>query len=81
LAKFALSEKLRGQDPAVGPDLLLAALEVVLKAANLVGGRFLVVDTQNTRAFKFYQRNGFVPVQGVDGRLIIKMSAIRSSFA
>ncbi|WP_459968180.1 hypothetical protein [Nocardioides pyridinolyticus] len=77
LAKLAMCEALRGKKPPAGDLLLLAVFETVLKAADLVGGKFLVTDTKHERAAEFYARNKFEPIEGDESRLIIKMSAIR----
>lgn len=80
LAKMALCERLRGSDPPVGPFLLLEAFRTAVAAADLIGGRFLVVDTQHERAARFYEANQFERIPGTN-RLIIKMSAVRKVFA
>lgn len=79
LAKMALCERLRGSNPPVGPLLLLEVFRTALAAAELIGGRFLVVDTQHDRAARFYRENKFDPIEGTQ-QLIIKMSAVRKVF-
>ncbi|MCW2763621.1 MAG: GCN5-related N-acetyltransferase [Marmoricola sp.] len=81
LAKMALSEDLRGEDPPWGPRLLLAAFEVVVQAADLVAGKFLAVDAQHERTFDFYKRNGFEPVEASRIQLLMRISTIRKIFA
>lgn len=77
LAKLALCTDLRGQDPRLGPDLLLDALETVVTAANAAGGRLIVVDTMNDRAHEFYRRADFQPIPSSD-RLVMRVSTARA---
>ena len=81
LAKFALCEQLRGKSPKMGPRLLVEALTIAVAAADLVGGQFLAVDAMHKATHDFYERAGFVPVEGDPERLIQKFKAIRAAIA
>lgn len=78
IGKLALDVRLRNQKPPLGVDLLLDALEKVLKAADAAGGRLIAVDTVNDRARRFYEEHGFRRL-GDSGRLIMKVATARES--
>lgn len=78
IGKLALDKSLRGQDPPLGPQLVLAALAQVVEAANRGGGQVIVVDADNADLIAFYERCGFLST-GVEGqlRLYMKVSTAR----
>lgn len=65
----------------MGTALLLDALDRALQAADIVGGRLLVVDTRNERASRLYKRHDFTPLQSDPSRMVVRMSIIRQAFA
>lgn len=81
LAKLALCHTLQGRTPSMGTALLLDALDRALQAADIVGGRLLVVDTRNERASRLYKRHDFTPLQSDPSRMVVRMSIIRQAFA
>ncbi|EWT04023.1 hypothetical protein N864_16550 [Intrasporangium chromatireducens Q5-1] len=83
LAKLAIAEHLRGQEPKQGHALLYEAFRVALEAADLVGGRYLVVDPQSDALVPYYEDLGFELAEGDADqglRMLLKMSAVRRAF-
>jgi predicted N-acetyltransferase YhbS len=78
IAKLALSQHLMGS--GLGGQLLLDALETVARAADLAGGRLVVVDAIDSRAHGFYARFGFTPIQA-STRLFVRIDAVIASLA
>jgi GNAT superfamily N-acetyltransferase len=78
IAKLALSRHLMGG--GLGGQLLLDALETVAAAANVAGGRLVVVDAIDERAHGFYEHYGFTPIAG-GVRLFARIDAVRASIA
>jgi ribosomal protein S18 acetylase RimI-like enzyme len=76
LAKLAIHVDLAGS--GLGRHLLVDAFEVCLAAADLIGGRFLVVDAIDEAAACWYERRGFVRIAGMT-RLFLKTSTIEAS--
>ena len=74
LAKLALCTDLRGQ--RLGDQLILDVLGVILQAANLVGGRFIIVDAQNNKVLQRYQDWDYTPIEG-SYRLWMKVQTAR----
>ncbi|WP_338751852.1 GNAT family N-acetyltransferase [Janibacter alittae] len=72
IARLALHRDLQGQGE--GAQLLLSALEVCLAAADVGGGRIIVVDPIDETARAFYETFGFTPTKGPGDRLVMKMS-------
>lgn len=77
LARLALDQRLHGQ--GLGEQLLISALERIVRASAQVGGRFVVVDAVDEAAVAFYRRYGFhvSPVRG--RRLVRKMNDIAAA--
>jgi GNAT superfamily N-acetyltransferase len=77
LARLALDQRLHGQ--GLGEQLLISALERIVRAATQVGGRFVVVDAIDEAAVAFYCHYGFrlCPISG--RRLVRKMSDIAAA--
>jgi GNAT superfamily N-acetyltransferase len=78
IAKLALSRHLTGK--GLGGQLLLDALETVAAAANVGGGRLVVVDAIDERAHRFYAHYGFTPIAG-GMRLFARIDAVSASIA
>ncbi len=64
----------------LGGQLLIDALETVTAAANVAGGRLVVVDAIDERAHGFYARYGFTPIAG-SMRLFARIDAVSASIA
>jgi GNAT superfamily N-acetyltransferase len=79
LARFALDRSIQGQQ--LGDDLLLDAVEVIVRAASTAGGRLIVVDALSHRAAAFYQRRGFVPIKGDPLRLVMKVETAKRALS
>ncbi len=52
----------RSQGGGLGTRLLVGALELIVRAADCVGGRVIVVDAGTNELVDFYQRLEFVPI-------------------
>jgi len=78
IAKLALGRHLIGS--GLGGQLLLDALETVAAAANLAGGRLVVVDAIDERAHGFYSHFGFTAIEG-SMRLFARIDAVSASIA
>lgn len=76
LAKLALDHSLHGR--GLGSDLLWDALDRVLRAAEQVGTRLVVVDALHPKAAGFYTAHGFAPTP-VPLRLVQKVSTIAAA--
>lgn len=76
LARLALSRDLRGQ--GLGSQLLLDALERIVDAAALAGGRLIAVDAIDDRAHGFYRHHDFQPIEG-SSRLVMKVATARAA--
>ena len=57
-----------------GAQLLRDALDKVVRAAEIGGGRLVVVDAMDDEAFEFYEHFDVIPVKNRRGRLVMKMS-------
>lgn len=64
LARLALHKKLQGQ--GLGAQLLVDALEAICSAAELTGGRVIVVDPIDEKAREFYLHFGFLAIEKND---------------
>lgn len=76
LARLALDRPLHGS--GLGSWLLYDALEVIVQAAELAGGRIVVVDAIDDNAASFYGRHGFQKVKHNPHRLVMKMATCRT---
>jgi predicted N-acetyltransferase YhbS len=74
LAKLALDRSVQGQ--GLGSELLVGALETIVEAARLVGGKVVVVDAIDSAAAVFYERHDFVATPSDPHRLVCKLSTI-----
>lgn len=78
LAKLALDRSMRGDRVNQwGWQLLRAALETIMAASELGGGQTIVVDADNPGLVDWYSRHGFVPTDGDNLRLYMKVSTAR----
>lgn len=77
IARLALDASLHGR--GYGAQLLLDALGKVVKAAEIGGGRLIVVDAMDDEAYGFYECFDFTPVKKRRGRLVMKMSTAASA--
>jgi GNAT superfamily N-acetyltransferase len=75
LARLALDVRLQGQ--GLGSELLLDALERIVDAANVGGGRLIVVDAIDDEAHAFYRRHDFVAVPATM-RLFLKVATAQA---
>ncbi len=74
LAKLALDQRSHGA--GLGRALLVHALEKIVDAARLAGGKLVVVDAIDDEAADFYEHHDFVAVSGNPHRLVMKMSTV-----
>lgn len=77
LARLALDRSLQGQ--GLGAELLVDALQMIVNAASVGGGRLIVVDAIDDVAAKFYRYHDFQPVKGNPHRLVMKISTARQA--
>lgn len=75
LARLALDVKLRGH--GLGTDLLVDAVSRMVGAAEVSGGRLIVVDALDDRAAAFYEKHDFVAVKTNRHRLVLKIATAR----
>jgi GNAT superfamily N-acetyltransferase len=76
IGRLALDKSLHGQ--GLGTHLLLDALERIVDAADLVGGRLIAVDAIDTEAEQFYLHHDFQAIEG-SSRLITKVATARAA--
>lgn len=72
LAKLALSKHLHGQ--GLGAELLVRALDTIIDAARVAGGKLVVVDAIDGAAEAFYRHHDFQPLPRRADRLVMKLS-------
>jgi GNAT superfamily N-acetyltransferase len=77
LARLALIEPLQGH--GLGSTLLSDALTRALNAIEVVGGRFIVVDSIDARAASFYEHHGFLASSNNRERLLISANRVKAS--
>lgn len=75
LARLAVHTDLKGF--GYGGEVLVDALSRTAEAAELTGGRLVVVDAFDDQAASFYRHYDFTPVKGNPHRLILKMANVR----
>ena len=61
-----------------GKDLAFDAIGRIVGAAELGGGRLIVVDAIDDTAFAFYKKLNFSPVQNNPERLYMKIATARA---
>jgi GNAT superfamily N-acetyltransferase len=79
LARLALDRSLH--DHGLGGDLLIDALETIVKAAKMGGGRLIVVDAIDDNAVAFYQHYDFQAVKGNPRRLVMKIATAQQALS
>lgn len=77
LARLAVAEDLHGGGR--GSELLALALERILEAIIVGGGRLIVVDAIDEPASDFYRHYGFRPTPADPARLVMKASTAAAS--
>jgi GNAT superfamily N-acetyltransferase len=77
LGRLALDRSLHGQ--GLGTELLLDALDVIVKASTTGGGRLIVVEAIDEAARHFYEHHNFQPIKGHANRLVMKVSTARQA--
>jgi predicted N-acetyltransferase YhbS len=77
LARLALDQSLHGQ--GLGGELLVDAIEAVVRAAKSAAGRLIVVDAIDDKAAAFYRHHDFSPIKGNPLRLVMKIATARQS--
>jgi GNAT superfamily N-acetyltransferase len=78
LARLAIAQSLQGR--GLGAALLGDALARALRAVEIIGGRFIVVDAIDEDAIGFYEHHGFLRTPNNPNRLVIKASRVSVSF-
>ncbi|WP_232070654.1 GNAT family N-acetyltransferase [Mycobacterium lacus] len=79
IGRLALHRELHGQ--GLGGQLLIDAVGRAVRAAEVGGGRLIIVDAVDQQAEAFYARFGFVPVFNRPSRLIMKVATARAALA
>ncbi|MGL5927533.1 MAG: GNAT family N-acetyltransferase [Dermatophilaceae bacterium] len=74
LAQLAVCTELRGR--GYGAQLLVDALTRAARAAEVGGGRLVVVDAIDDVAAGFYRHHDFTPVKGNPHRLVLTMATV-----
>ncbi|MEV6347745.1 hypothetical protein [Actinoplanes sp. NPDC051851] len=77
LARLALDQSLRGQ--GLGAELLFDAIDKIVRAAVVGGGRLIVVDALDDDAAKFYLHHDFTPVKDNPHRLVMTIATARAA--
>ncbi len=77
IAKLAVDLSLQGKGN--GKDLAIDAIGRIIGAAQLAGGRLIVVDAIDDRAANFYKSLNFIPVNATTNRLYMKISTARTA--
>jgi len=77
LAKLALAAGVQGR--GLGSDLLVRALEMIIEAARVAGGKLVVVDAVGEAAAHFYERHDLDPTPGSPSRLVKKLSTVAAA--
>ncbi len=75
IAKLAVDKSIQGQ--GAGMDLVFDAITRIVGAAQLGGGRLIVVDAIDQATAGFYQRLDFIPVENTPNRLYMKVETAR----
>jgi len=70
-------KRLRGK--GLGSLLLADVLDRCLTVADIVGGRFIVLDALNEKAALLYARVGFAALPAQQGRMVISMAKVRKN--
>ena len=76
-----LATDLRWAGRGIGTGLVKHALQRCVQAANLIGGRALMVNAVDAEAAAFWQRRGFIPLRDNPHILFRPIAAIAASLA
>ncbi len=76
-----LATDLRWAGSGIGSGLLKHALQRCVTAADLIGGRALMVNAVDDQAAAFWQRRGFLPSKDDPFRLFLTIAEIAASLA
>jgi len=76
IAQLAIDRSIQGQ--GLGAELLFDALQTIVAASSVAGGRLIIVDALHEQAIRFYEHFGFTRIDGTS-RLYAKISRIRGS--
>ena len=76
VGRLALDETLHGA--GLGTQLLLDALDLIVSAAAVAGGRLIAVDAIDEQAHAFYLHHDFRPIEG-SSRLVMKVATARAA--
>jgi GNAT superfamily N-acetyltransferase len=74
---FARDLSVRGK--GLGPLLLADVFSRCIAAADIVGGRFIVLDALDERAERLYASMGFRALPSQPRRMVISMAKVRKS--
>ncbi|MCU0831819.1 MAG: GNAT family N-acetyltransferase [Rhizobiaceae bacterium] len=74
-----LAVDVRHQGRGLGAALLKHMIGVSVHAAGLIGFRAIVVDPLDEKAAAFYERYGFEPMQGGQGRMLLPVKKLMAS--
>jgi GNAT superfamily N-acetyltransferase len=77
LARLALDRSIHGHGH--GGQLILDAIGRIVAAADVAGGRLIVVDAIDDEARRFYLRFGFTAVANRPDRLVLRVSQAAAS--
>jgi len=77
LSMFARDLSVRGK--GLGPLLLADVLSRCLAAADIAGGRFIVLDALDEKAERLYASMGFQALPSQPRRMVISMAKVRQS--
>jgi len=78
IAQLAVDQSVQGH--GFGAALLYDALQTIIAAADVAGGRLIIVDALHDRALHFYEHYGFIRI-GTTLRLYAIISRIRNSLS
>jgi GNAT superfamily N-acetyltransferase len=78
ISKLAVDRSIQGQGN--GKDLAIDAIQRIVGVAQLGGGRLIVVDATDEKAYTFWQRIDFIPVKNNPHRLYMKVETARRAF-
>lgn len=79
LSMFARDLSVRGK--GLGPLLLADVFKRCLGAADIAGGRFIVLDALDERAEQLYASMGFQALPGQPRKMVISIAKVRNSAA
>jgi ribosomal protein S18 acetylase RimI-like enzyme len=77
LAKLAIDRRFQGR--GLGSELLVLALEHIVSAARVAGGKVVVVDAIDEAAARFYRGHDFEPLPNNPARLVQKLSTVAAA--